>query len=44
MRQDWPVISATVLDLIEANFAGEAPAEEIVFVPAVVITAENACL
>jgi ribose transport system substrate-binding protein len=44
VRQDWPVISATVLDLIEANFAGEAPAEEVVFVPAVVITAENACV
>ncbi len=44
VRQDWPVISTTVLDLIEANAAGEAPAEEIVFVPAVLITAENACL
>ncbi len=43
VRQDWPVISATVLDLIEANAAGEAPAEEVVFIPAVVITAENAC-
>jgi ribose transport system substrate-binding protein len=43
VRQDWPVISATVLDLIEANATGEAPAEEVVFVPAVVITAENAC-
>ena len=42
VRQDWPVISATVLDLIEANAAGEAPAEEVVFVPAVLITAENA--
>jgi ribose transport system substrate-binding protein len=44
VRQDWPVISATVLDLIEAHFAGEEPAEEVVFVPAVVITAENACI
>ena len=43
VRQDWPTISATVLDLIEANAAGEAPAEDVVFVPAVVITAENAC-
>ena len=44
VRQDWPVISATVLDLVEANAAGEAPAEDLVYVPAVVITAENACL
>ena len=43
VRQDWPTISATVLDLIEANAAGEAPAEKVVFVPAVLITAENAC-
>jgi ribose transport system substrate-binding protein len=44
VRQDWPVISATVLDLIEAHFAGDEPAETVVYVPAVVITAENACL
>jgi ribose transport system substrate-binding protein len=43
VRQDWPVISSTVLELIEANAAGDAPAEDTVFVPAVVITAENAC-
>ena len=43
VRQDWPVISATVLDLIEGHFAGQDPAEEVVFIPAVVITAENAC-
>jgi ribose transport system substrate-binding protein len=43
VRQDWPVISATVLDLIEGHFAGQEPAEEVVFIPAVVITAENAC-
>jgi ribose transport system substrate-binding protein len=43
VRQDWPTISATVLDIIEAHFAGEEPAEDTVFIPAILITAENAC-
>ncbi len=43
VRQDWPTISATVLDVIEAHFAGEEPAEDTIFVPAILITSENAC-
>ena len=43
VRQDWPTISATVLDIIEAHFAGQEPAEDTVFIPAILITAENAC-
>ena len=43
VRQDWDTIATTELGLIEAYFAGEEPAETIVYVPAVVITAENAC-
>ena len=43
VRQDWPVIATTVLDLVEAHFGGAEPAETVVFVPAVLITAENAC-
>jgi ribose transport system substrate-binding protein len=43
VRQDWPSISATVLDIIEAHFAGEEPAEDTVFIPAILITSENAC-
>ena len=43
VRQDWPRISATVLDIIEAHFAGEEPAEDTVFIPAILITSENAC-
>lgn len=43
VRQDWSTISATVLDVIEAHFAGEEPAEDTIFVPAILITSENAC-
>lgn len=43
VRQDWPTIATTVLALLEANFAGEAPGEDTVFIPAIVITSENAC-
>jgi len=43
VRQDWGTIATTELGLIEAYFAGEEPAETIVYVPAVVFTAENAC-
>jgi ribose transport system substrate-binding protein len=44
VKQDWAEIAATELDLIEAYFAGDEPAETVVYVPAVVITAENACV
>ena len=43
VRQDWPTISATVLDVIEAHFAGDEPAENTIFVPAILLTIENAC-
>jgi len=43
VKQDWGVIATTELGLIEDFFAGEQPAETVVFVPAVVITADNAC-
>lgn len=42
VRQDWPTISTTLADIIDAHFAGTDPAESTVFVPAVLITAENA--
>jgi ribose transport system substrate-binding protein len=42
VRQDWPAISSTLADIIDAHFAGTDPAESTVFVPAVLITAENA--
>jgi ribose transport system substrate-binding protein len=42
VRQDWPTISTTLADIIDAYFAGVAPADTTVFVPAVLITAENA--
>jgi ribose transport system substrate-binding protein len=42
VRQDWPTIATTLADIIDAHFAGTDPAEPTVFVPAVLITAENA--
>jgi ribose transport system substrate-binding protein len=42
VRQDWPTIATTLLDIIDAHFAGQDPAESTVFVPGVVLTAENA--
>ncbi|MFV2063740.1 MAG: substrate-binding domain-containing protein [Chloroflexota bacterium] len=42
VRQDWPAIATTLADIIDAHFAGEDPVEPIVFVPGVLITAENA--
>jgi ribose transport system substrate-binding protein len=42
VRQDWPTISTTLADIIDAHFAGTDPTESTVFVPAVLITAENA--
>lgn len=42
VRQDWPAISSTLVDIIDAHFAGSDPAETTVFVPAMLVTAENA--
>ena len=42
VRQDWPAITATLADIVDAHFAGTPPAEQTVFVPATLITAENA--
>jgi len=42
VRQDWPVIAETVLDLVESHFSGTAPSDSTVFVPAVLITQDNA--
>lgn len=42
VRQDWATIATTLTDIIDAHFAGTDPAEPIVYVPAVLITAENA--
>jgi ribose transport system substrate-binding protein len=42
VRQDWPTIATTLADIIDAHFAGTDPAESTVFVPAVLLTAENA--
>lgn len=42
VRQDWPTITATLADIVDAHFAGTDPAEQTVFVPAELITAENA--
>jgi ribose transport system substrate-binding protein len=42
VRQDWPTIATTLADIIDAHFAGTDPAESTVFVPALLITAENA--
>jgi hypothetical protein len=42
VRQDWPTIATTLADIIDAHFAGTDPAESTVFVPGIVLTAENA--
>lgn len=42
VRQDWPTIATTLLDIIDAHFAGTDPAEPTVFVDAILLTAENA--
>jgi ribose transport system substrate-binding protein len=42
VRQDWPTIATTLVDIIEAHFAGTDPEEELVYVPAVLLTAANA--
>ena len=42
VRQDWPAITATLVDIVDAHFAGTDPAEQTVLLPAELITAENA--
>jgi ribose transport system substrate-binding protein len=42
VRQDWPAITSTLADIVDAHFAGTDPAEQTVYVPAELITAENA--
>jgi ribose transport system substrate-binding protein len=42
VRQDWPAITSALADIVDAHFAGTDPAEQTVFVPAELITAENA--
>ncbi|MES4791909.1 MAG: hypothetical protein C4321_01985 [Chloroflexota bacterium] len=42
VRQDWPVIAKTLRDIITDYFAGKTPTEKIVYVPARVITPQNA--
>lgn len=41
-RQDWPTIATTLVGIINDHFAGTDPTEQVVYVPAVLITAENA--
>jgi ribose transport system substrate-binding protein len=42
VRQDWPTIAETLAGIIDAHFAGTDPTEQIVYVPAVLITKDNA--
>ena len=42
VRQDWPTIATTLTDIIDAHFAGTDPTEPIVYVPAILITKDNA--
>lgn len=42
VKQDWGTIATTELGIIEGYLAGEPIEETVVFVPAVLITAENA--
>ncbi len=42
VRQDWATIADTLTDIIDAHFAGTEPTESTVFVPGILITAENA--
>ncbi len=42
VRQDWPTIADTLVGIIDAHFAGTDPAEPIVYVPAVLLTKDNA--
>jgi ribose transport system substrate-binding protein len=42
VRQDWPGIAAKAVEVIEANFAGTAPAGQVVTVPGQVLDKTNA--
>jgi ribose transport system substrate-binding protein len=42
VRQDWPTIASTLLGIIDQHFAGTDPTEQTVYVPAVLITKDNA--
>lgn len=42
VRQDWPTVTSTLVDTIDDYFAGTEPAEQSVFIPGQLITAENA--
>jgi ribose transport system substrate-binding protein len=42
VRQDWPTIAVTLSDIIDAHFAGTDPTEQVVYVPAVLLTKDNA--
>lgn len=42
VRQDWPTIATELTDIIGNYFEGQKPAESTVFVPAILITADNA--
>ena len=42
VRQDWPQIATTLADIIDAHFAGTDPTDKTVYVPAVLITKDNA--
>ena len=42
VRQDWPAITSALGDIVDDYFAGAMPEEQTVFVPATLITAENA--
>ena len=41
VKQDWPTIATVEMDQIEAFFAGEAPAEEVIFVDGILVTADS---
>lgn len=41
VRQDWPTIATVLMDQMEAFFAGEEPAEPVVFVDAILVTADS---
>jgi ribose transport system substrate-binding protein len=42
VRQDWPTIATTLTDIIDAHFAGTDPTDKTVYVPAILITKDNA--
>ena len=42
VRQDWPAVATTLVDIVDEYFAGTVPEETTAFVPATLVTAENA--